>query len=421
MAEARYHGKMSSRARNKLSVRQVASITKVGIYSDGGGLYLRVRPTGRNWIFIGTFEGKRFELGLGIVLDVPLAKARDKAEHIRTLLVDGKDPRFERLMAKQRQATRFGAFAENLIDDIEGGFKNPKHRQQWRNSLRTYARSIYDVPIAAVTTEHILSVLQPIWLTKPETASRVRGRIERILDVAKAKRLRSGENPAQGRGHLDLMLPKRPKVEVKHHAALPFAEIASFMVELRKRSAMAARALEFTILTAARSGETRGMTWCELNLEEQLWTVPGGRMKAGVTHEVPLSNAAVTIAATIKPQNAKPTDLVFPAQRGGTFSDMAFGQLLKRMGRADITAHGFRSSFRDWAGDETQFGREEVEMALAHTVGSSTERAYRRGRALEKRRELMAAWADYCDGKVAIAPDLPDVSEDTAESVVRHL
>ena len=408
MAEARYHGKMSSRARNKLSVRQVATITKVGIYSDGGGLYLRVRPTGRNWIFIGTFEGKRFELGLGIVFDVPLAKAREKAEHIRTLLVDGKDPRFERLMAKQRQATRFGAFAENLIDDIEGGFKNPKHRQQWRNSLRTYAQSIYDVPIGAVTTDHILAVLQPIWLTKQETASRVRGRIERILDAAKAKGLRSGENPARGRGHLDLMLPKRSKLEVKHHAALPFAEIASFMVELRKRPAMAARTLEFAILTAARSGEARVMTWSELDLEEKLWTVPGGRMKAGITHQVPLSKAAVAIVTALKPQNATPTDLVFAAPRGGAFSDMALGQLLKRMGRADITAHGFRSSFRDWAGDETQFGREEVEMALAHTIGSSTERAYRRGRALEKRRELMAAWADYCSGKAAVAPTSPE-------------
>jgi integrase len=230
----------------------------------------------------------------------------------------------------------------------------------------------------------------------PEIASRVRGRIERILDAAKAKGLRSGENPARGRGHLDLLLPKRPKVEVKHHAALPFAEIASFMVELGKRPAVAARALEFTILTAARSVEARGMTWSELDTEEKLWTVPGGRMKAGITHQVPLSNAAAAIVSAIKPQNAKPTDLVFAAPRGGAFSDMAFGQLLKRMGRADITAHGFRSSFRDWAGDETQFGREEVEMALAHTITSSTERAYRRGRALEKRRELMTAWADYC-------------------------
>lgn len=396
---------MSSRARSKLSVRQVALLTEVGIYSDGGGLYLRVRPTGRNWIFIGTLEGKRFELGLGIVLDVSLAKAREKADHIRALLVDGKDPRLERKVAKagRNPENRFGAFAMQMIDDIEDGFKNPKHRQQWRNSLQTYAKPLFDLPLAEVSTVHVLAVLQPIWLTKQETASRVRGRIERVLDAAKVKGLRSGENPARGRGHLDLLLPKRSKVDVKHHAALPFKQIAAFMAELRKRPAIAARALEFTILTAARSGETRGMTWAELDLENKLWTVPSKRMKAGKTHEVPLSESALAIVKALKTRTVKPTDLVFKAPRGGAFSDMAFGQLLKRMGYSGITAHGFRSSLRDWAGDETSFAREEIEMSLAHTIASSTERAYRRGRAIEKRRELMAAWADYCDGKTVKA------------------
>jgi integrase len=242
----------------------------------------------------------------------------------------------------------------------------------------------------------VLAVLEPIWLSKPETASRVRGRIERVLDAAKVKGLREGENPARGRGHLDLLLPKRRKTAVKHHSALPFADLPKFMVELRKREAVAARALEFTILTAARSGEARGMTWAEVDLEKKLWTVPGSRMKASVMHEVPLSDAALAILSAVKEENLKPTDFVFPAPRGGSLSDMALSQLLKRMERGHITVHGFRSTFRDWAGDKTAFGREEVEMALAHTVESSVERAYRRGRALEKRRELMTAWAEYC-------------------------
>lgn len=385
---------MSSRARNKLTVRQVAAFTKVGVYSDGGGLYLRNRESGRSWFYIGTLHGKRLEMGLGSELDIPLAKARERAGEIRALLIDGKDPRVVKSSAK----VKFGEFAMTFLDSIEDGFKNPKHRQQWRNTLDTYAKPLYDLPIGKVTTEHILAVLQPIWLSKPETASRVRGRIERILDAAKAKKLRSGENPAQGRGHLDLLLPKRDKAKVKHHAALPFAKIAKFIADLRCRPAVAARALEFTILTAARSGETRGMTWAELDLEAKLWTVPATRMKASVEHQVPLSDAAVAILTALKPANAKPDHFVFNAPRGGSFSDMALSQLLKRMGRGDITVHGFRSTFRDWAGDKTNFEREVVEMALAHTITSAVERAYRRGRALEKRRELMAAWAEYCSG-----------------------
>lgn len=391
---------MASRARNKLNVKQVAAFTKSGVYSDGGGLYLRVRPSARSWFYIGTLNGKRIELGLGSTLDVSLAKAREKAADARALTLEGKDPRFERQKAKAERdlENRFGAFAMRLIDDIEGGFKNPKHRQQWRNTLETYAKPLFDMPLSKISTEHVQAVLLPIWLSKPETASRVRGRIERVLDAAKAKGLRTGENPARGRGHLDLLLPKRPKVDVKHHAALPFDKVAEFMGELKKRPALAARALEFAILTAARSGEARGTTWSELDLEKKLWTVPDVRMKAGQTHVVPLSDAALAIVTALKPKKVKPTDYVFNAPRGGPFSDMAFSRLLARMKRSDITVHGFRSSFRDWAGDETSFAREEVEMALAHTIASSTERAYRRKRALDKRRELMSAWADYCTG-----------------------
>lgn len=367
------------RARSKLNVKQVASLTKPGVYSDGGGLYLRIRPTGsRSWLFIYMIDGKRGEMGLGSDLNVTLAKAREKASAARALVLEGKNPRAERAMVKvvELPVITFGEFAMKWLDDVEDGFRNPKHRQQWRNTLKTYAAPLFKLPITHVTTEHVLGALQPIWLAKAETASRVRGRIERILDAAKVKGLRHGENPARGRGHLDLLLPKRGKGEVRHHPALPFQQVASFMRDLRKRPAIAARALEFTILTAARSGETRGMTWEEVDLAERVWTVPGERMKAGATHQVPLSNAALNLLLSLKPTDAAPDDLVFVAPRGGAFSDMAMSQLLKRMGHGDVTVHGFRSAFRDWAGETTQFAREEIEMALAHTIESATERAY---------------------------------------------
>ena len=285
---------MASRARNKLNVKQVASLTRIGVYSDGGGLYLRVRTSGRSWVFIGTLNGKRQEMGLGSDLDVSLAQAREKAATARALVLEGKHPRESRPTAPKaiEVPITFGAFSKELVASIEDGFRNPKHRQQWRNTLTTYAAPIADVAIDEVTTEQILGVLQPIWLSKPETASRVRGRIERVLDAAKARGLRFGENPARGRGHLDLLLPKRSNAEVKHHAALPFAEIANFMIQLRTRPATAAKALELTILTAARSGETRGATWAEIDFDQKVWTIPGSRMKAGATHQVPLCDPA---------------------------------------------------------------------------------------------------------------------------------
>lgn len=394
---------MSSRARNKLSARQVATLSEPNIYSDGGGLYLRVRTSGRSWFFIGTLNGKRIELGLGSALDVSLAKARERAGAIREMLIDGIDPRAERAKARAAKAVAptpvvtFGSFAKEHLAEIEDGFSNDTHRKQWHYTLTEYCKPIAETPIDQISTDGILEVLKPIWLTKVDTASRLRGRIERILDAARIKGLRSGENPARYRGHLQLLLPKQDK-SVRHHPALPFAKMATFMAALRKRPAIAARALEFTILTAARSGEARGMTWSEVNLEEKLWTVPGSRMKAKCEHVVPLSDAAIAVLKGVHEEGLKPEDFVFAAPRGGSFSDMALSQLLKRMEYTGITVHGFRSTFRDWAGDATQFEREEVEMALAHQTGSAVERAYRRGRALEKRRELMAAWADYCAG-----------------------
>ena len=402
---------MASRARNKLNVKQVASFTRTGVYSDGAGLYLRVRPSGRSWVFIGTLNGKRQEMGLGSDLEVSLAQAREKAAAARALVLQGKHPRELRskMPVKAEAPITFGKFADQFIADIEDGFKNRKHRQQWRNTLVTYAAAMWDKPIAQIDTDSVLAVLQPIWLTKPETARRVRGRIERVLSAAKAKGLRVGDNPAAWRGHLDVLMAKQDRSNVRHHAALPFKDIAAFMVKLSSRKAIAARALEFGILTAARSGEVRGMTWSEVDLQQKLWTVPGTRMKAGVIHEVPLSDKALAILNSLVPAKIDVENYVFPAPRGGPLSDMALSQLLKRMGCA-VTVHGFRSTFRDWAGEISNYGREEAEMALAHNTMSATERAYRRGRALEKRRGLMDAWAKFCLG-ISLVPTLSKDSE----------
>ena len=412
---------MSSRARSKLTIKQVAALTKPGVYSDGGGLYLRIRASARSWFYIGTLNGKRIELGLGSDLDVSLAKARERAAEVRQKLLDGIDPRAERRQAQAaaRPMITFGAFAKQHVAAIEDGFKNPKHRQQWRNTLEQYGKPLADIPIDQVSTEDILGVLRSIWLTKPETASRVRGRIERVLDAARVQGHRTGENPARLRGHLDQVLAiQRKKSRVQHHPALPFVQIDAFMADLRKRPAMAARALEFTVLTAARSGEVRGMTWGEVDLAEKVWTIPASRMKAEKEHKVPLSDAAVAVLSTVNQNDAKPGDFVFPAPRGGSLSDMSMSQLLKRMNRQGITVHGFRSTFRDWAGDKTDFQREVIEMALAHSVSSAVEAAYRRGTALEKRRELMNAWANYCAGKPiqAAAPELQDSAANAPET-----
>lgn len=387
--------------RGRLHVRQLPTLLKPGVYADGGGLYLRVRPSGtRSWIFICMIKGRRREMGLGSLFDVPLSKAREKAAEARTAFLDGRDLIAERAAAPAPEAdpVTFGAFSEDLIDDIQEGFRNEKHRKQWRSTLQTHAAPLLERPLAAIDTNAIVEVLKPIWLAKPETASRVRGRIERVLDAAKAKGHRKGENPARWRGHLDLLLPRRPKTSANHHAALAFADIGDFMRGVAERTAMAARALEFTILTAARSGETLGMTWGEVDLDRALWTVPAERMKAGVEHQVPLSARAIAILKGVRPKRARGAEFVFRSEAGRKLSNMSMTMLLRRMGRGDITVHGFRSTFRDWAGETTSFAREVVEMALAHTIESKAERAYRRGRSLEKRRELMEAWAVYCTG-----------------------
>ncbi len=336
---------------------------------------------------------------LGAASAVTLAAARRLAADMREAVAVGKDPRSAIAATPEAptpDVSAFGTFAEAYIDSVEAGWKNAIHRQQWRTSLRDHARVLRDVAVDEITTDHVLAVLRPIWLTKAETAKRVRGRIEKILDAAKARGLRSRDamNPAQWRGHLELLLPTQSKLERGHHAALPWSEAPAFMIKLRSRDALAARCLEFTILTAARSGEALGATWAEIDHGASTWVVPAARMKAGAEHVVPLSAAAITILDKLRTATSRPTNPIF-GLNGATRSNMAMAMLLRRMGHGDVTTHGFRSTFRDWAGDGTDFARELIEQALAHTIQNKAERAYRRGTAIEKRRPMMEAWANY--------------------------
>ncbi|WP_127089050.1 tyrosine-type recombinase/integrase [Aquabacter cavernae] len=384
---------------NKLTARSVAALSKPGRHSDGGGLYLVVEPKGaKRWVFLFRWSGKLKEMGFGGVSAVSLANAREKAATARKVLDAGRNPIEVRKAAASEEAARitFGTFADQLVDDIKSGFRNEKHRWQWKHTLEVYAAKLREVPLDEVSTEKVLEVLQPLWQSKQETASRLRGRIERVLDAAKAKGLRSGENPARWRGHLDALLPSRKKLQRGHHPAMPYAEVPAFIQELRERSAVAALMMEFAILSASRTGEVVGAKWSEIDRKARVWTVPPERMKAGKEHRVPLGPRALEILATVEPLRAE-GDYVFPGPRKGKpFSNMAMLALLKkRMERPDITVHGFRSSFRDWAGECTSFPREVAEAALAHVVGDEVERAYRRGDALEKRRNLMLAWEEF--------------------------
>jgi integrase len=406
-----------ARALKRLTVREVASLKESGRHADGGGLYLRISPSGaRSWGFMYVVAGKRTELGLGSVASLPLATARRVASEMREALAVGNDPK--KVLApevdpltEQPKVITFGEFAEGYISGVEDGWKSDVHRKQWRSSLRDHASALSDVPITAVDTEAVLAVLRPIWLTKAETAKRVRGRIERILDAAKAHELRLGNtiNPAAWRGHLALLLPSQKKVERGHHAALPYREAPAFFAKLNERTANAARCLEFTILTAARSGEALGATWAEMDADAETWTIPAARMKAAQEHVVPLSSGAISVLRSVMPSDLDIHDLVFSVN-GASRSNMAMAMLLRRMGYGHVTTHGFRSTFRDWAGDETAFAREIIEQALAHTIQNKAERAYRRGTAIERRRALMQAWSDYIFPSAAIDPenDEPD-------------
>ena len=389
-----------ARPLHRLSARTVEKVTAPGRYSDGGGLYLFVTARGgRSWVFRYARAGKERDMGLGAVRDVSLARAREKAKVFRETLADGLDPADIRT---PNAVPTFGEAADAYLAAMEGSWRNEKHRAQWRSTLDAYCSPLRDLKVDRIETADVLGVLKPIWQDKAETAARVRGRIEAILDAATAHGQRKGDNPARWRGHLQKLLPARKTLTRGHHAALPFPEAPAFLADLREREAMAARALEFVILTAARTGEAIGATWREIDLDAALWTVPAARMKAGKEHRVPLSAPALAIMRALQPLASAPTDYVFPAaRRGKPLSNMAMAMLIKdRMKRA-VTVHGFRSAFRDWAGERTNFPREVAEDALAHVNSDKVEAAYRRGDALEKRRALMEAWAGFLGAEPA--------------------
>jgi integrase len=383
---------------NRLSALRVSKKSKRGRYADGGGLYLQVSATGaRSWLFRYERSGKERQMGLGPARDVSLSDARDEASACRKLLLKDVDPiesrRGERMRAKIK-AARTATFEEcaAVHRRSRGRLENAVHRRQWGSTLSTYAYPLIGkLPVDAVDTSLVTKILKPLWPEKPVTASRLRGRIECILDFATVSGHRSGENPARWRGHLDKLLPARSAVRpVKHHAALPYAELPEFMAELRQREGVSADALELVILTALRTGELIGGRWAELDPAGKVWTIPGERMKRGREHRVPLCKRALEILQGL-PQDR---ELIFEGARAEEpLSNMALLEMVRGMG---LTVHGFRSTFRDWAAERTNFPNHVVEMALAHAIGDKVEAAYRRGDLFEKRRRLMEDWARYC-------------------------
>jgi integrase len=392
------------RALNKLTAVRVNSLKLAGMYGDGGGLYLKVTATGsKSWIFRYTVAGKTRDAGLGAYPEVGLARARELAAADRSLVEAGLDPvakrRQDRLAADQsaRRIPTFQEAAERVIANQEAGWRNAKHRAQWRSTLKTYAYpKIGMIPVNAVDTAAVVEILEPIWKVKPETASRLRGRIEAVLNWARARGYRTGENPATWRGHLATQFPTKSRLRpVRHHPSMPYSQVAAFVAELRQETSVAARALEFVILTAVRTNEALGAKWDEVDLENKIWTIPADRMKAKRTHRVPLSKRAIEVLREMLEIRHGP--LVFPGRDGDVrLSDMAMAMILRRKKRDVASVHGFRTSLRVWAAEKTSFPREIAEEALAHKLKDSVEAAYRRTDLLEKRRMLMEAWASYC-------------------------
>jgi integrase len=396
-----------------LTTKQVVKLTEPGRYGDGRGLYLQVTPAGvRSWLLRYERGGRERAMGLGPVADFSLEEARDRARKARQLLKDGVDPLDARRAESAKQATEaalakaknitFQECAQQYFKFHSRKWNNVKHSAQFLSTLKMYAYpALGRLPVAAIDKALVLKVIEPIWYTKTETASRVRGRIESVLDFAKVRGYCTGENPARWDGNLVHALPARRAIaKVEHHAALSIDMVADFMAQLSARDSIAARALEFTILCAARTGEAIGARWSEIDLDARLWTIPAGRMKARKQHRVPLTGRALEILRDL-PREA---DFVFPGSRkGAAISNMAMAQLLKRMDRLDITVHGFRSTFRDWAAEKTGYPNHVVEMALAHVIGDKVEASYRRGDLFSKRTRLMADWAKYCITKPADA------------------
>jgi integrase len=394
-----------ARSINRLSHLKVAAAKKRGLYADGGGLYLQVARGGsKSWLFRFKIDGRTRDMGLGPLNSVSLANAREIATECRQQRLAGLDPIEARKAAKAdarllaARATTFDAARDAYIAAHEASWRNAKHGRQWRSTLATYATPVIGgVPVQDVDTPLVLKVLEPIWNTRTETASRVRGRIEAILDWAKARGLRVGENPARWRGHLSNLLPKRSKVRrVRHHPALPYAEMPAFITTLRRHEGFAPRALEFVIMTATRTGEGLGARWHEFDLEAGLWTIPAGRMKGGREHRVPLPRRVVAMLKELVAMRLN--EFVFPGlKRGRPLGSMRLLTLLRDMEHDHITVHGFRSTFKDWASETTSFPDHLSEMALAHVSADKVRAAYARGDLFQKRRELMEAWASYCE------------------------
>lgn len=384
-----------ARAINRLTSRGAKALREPGMHADGQGLYLRIDQTGaRRWVLIYFRHAKRREMGLGSLDDVELSEARATAAQARQDLLNGIDPIDKRKAdAIPPTARTFSAVANDLMDALEPSWRSPKQRGQWEASLTMHAPAIWKADVSAVDTEMVLAALTPIWSAKAETATRIRSRIERVLDAAKARGLREGENPARWRGHLASLLPKAGRNKT-HFEAMPYADVPALMTLLCSRKSVSALALRFLILTAKRSGEVRGADWSEIRGET--WVIPAERMKGGREHHEPLSAAAIEALDRI-PRNVR-SGLIFPGWNG-PLSDMTLGRVLKVNDYGAVTVHGFRSSFRDWAGDCTSFARETMEEALSHRIGNQAEQAYRRSTALEKRRQLMEAWGDFCTGR----------------------
>lgn len=391
----------------ELGALEVGRLREPGLHAVGGvqGLHLQISKAGaKSWILRAMVGGKRRDMGLGPYPGVTLADARRKAREVREQAAAGVDPIRERqaakaaLIASQKAEITFDQAVERFLQTKEADWKNPKHRQQWRNTLKTYASPVIGgLVVQDVELQHVMAILSPIWKTKAETASRLRGRLEAVLDWASASQFRKGENPARWQGLLDKLLSASGKrARTKHHPAIKINELHDFILQLRDRQGTAAEALEFLILTAVRSGEVRGATWSEIDLKNRVWTIPADRMKAGRQHRVPLSTRAVEILQN-QPQG-EATEAVFKPPRAKFFCDMSLLAVMRRMGRKEVP-HGFRSTFRDWAAERTNYPRDVCEMALAHTIESSVEAAYRRGDLLDKRFPLMDDWARFCDTK----------------------
>lgn len=391
------------RALNRLSIKWIESSKRdPGLYADGGGLWLRVTASKtRSWIFRYTRHGKTHDIGLGAYLNVSLELARKKAGEMRATLGRGDDPKTLRIAERLEAAARltFRQCAEQYIAANRAGWKNPKHGDQWASTLDTYAYPVIgDLDVSRVDTGHVLKILEPIWEIKNETASRVRGRMERVLAWATTRKQRTGDNPAKWTHHLDTILPAPSKVKKSgHHAALPYQEAGAFLKSIRTQPGVAPRALEFTVLTVARTNEVIGATWAEIDLERSVWTIPAERMKAGKEHRIPLSGRALEILKEM--EGLREGDLVFPGWKAKTgLSNMAMLNLLKRTGHGGLTVHGFRSTFRDWAGETTAHPREVIEHAMAHQLKDKAEAAYARGTLFDKRCALMRDWEAFLRG-----------------------